>query len=243
MRGVPHVQRGLPEMRRNPGLGELQEAFRRAFGSIPPVPELPTAPLEPGQHYVRQPNGIWLLPVCVEFEWGTNNSWYGKSIMSMFADFEHTDKPAPREYSDQEIVGWRSWRLMGEINEEPELWSVHNDTKWLASTLRAHERPAQENNSGIYAHADREKAREMAFAEPWPQAYGEVALSGIVVEGARGYRGEQAVIRSLYLIRGTDERSPLDLADALSRRYDVDVALDIDGENMPEPEADGDDED
>lgn len=145
-----------------------------------------------------------------------------------------------QESSDTEIVGWRCWRL--KTDERPELQSLHHDTAWDTAVLRATQEPTVKNVTGIYALDDRAAIGFMlADFDPYAPVYGEVALSGTVIEGSKGFRGECAVIRSLFLRRGDATHNALELADALAQRYAVSVELDIDARAWPTPDEDDED--
>lgn len=163
------------------------------------------------------------------------------SMRTVFGYDEGTPAPTVRqESSDTEIVGWRCWRL--KTDERPELQSLHHDTAWDTAVLRATQEPTVTNVSGIYALDDRAAIGFMlADFDPYAPVYGEVALSGTVIEGSKGFRGECAVIRSLFLRRGDATHNALELADALAQRYAVAVELDVDARPWPTPDEDDED--
>ena len=96
-----------------------------------------------------------------------------------------------------EVVAWRAWYMLG----NGILRSVSYDTQWEGPVLRADEIPMGRNSNGIYAVRTLDQV-------PFAHAWGEVALSGIVVEGELGYRAEVATIRSLFVGRERHEVAP-----------------------------------
>src|SRR5439155_2347164 len=97
-----------------------------------------------------------------------------------------------RTRSCVEIMGWRAWTL---VPGEECLRSVsYNHVIWDGPVLHADAIPTARNPNGVYAV-------HIPNNVPWTRIWGEVALSGTVVEGENGYRGEVATIRSLYIAR------------------------------------------
>ena len=121
-----------------------------------------------------------------------------------------------------EILAWRGWLV--ECAETPcQLASVaHAGYRWDGPIVHADEIPTATNANGLYAR----KTFDAIIGEYDAPVLGEVALSGIVVEGERGYRAQTAAIRSLYLnVNGQYPRGPLLLADELEQRYQCPVTL------------------
>ena len=144
----------------------------------------------------------------------------------------------------QEIVAERSWNL-SQDEQGPVLYSVCHPVVWDGPTLRANVQPGKSDAYGIYA----QRALEPCYAA-YP-VVGTVALSGIVVEGELGFRGECATIRtlrlrslpseapryliqdSMYLLAYYMGGQPLawkhpawDVAEKLAARYCCDVTID-----------------
>jgi hypothetical protein len=128
---------------------------------------------------------------------------------------------------ESEIVAWRGWQL-GEDDDGPLLRSFNN-TPWTGPVLTADKEPDPGHNHGIYALGQRPDWRSPNASYFLDAAYGEVGLSGLVIEGGCGYRAERAVVRSLYV--GNPERyGPLgermcawEIAGLLGERYGVEV--------------------
>ena len=131
----------------------------------------------------------------------------------------------------QEILAVRSWYLFSEPGPflEDQFYLVSwNATRWEGPTLRADAVPTPENAHGIYA-----RPRNWQPSPYWmpqvsqpgmpPKVWGEIALSGRVIECESGYRAEQGTIRSLFLF-GTGGRS-IDLKEQLEARYGVSVVV------------------
>lgn len=139
--------------------------------------------------------------------------------------------PSPSELvvsQDGPIIGWRSWRL----RPDGYLLSSTRDVVWDGPTIRADAMPHRSTSNGIYAV-------RMVEQMPPNEVWGEVELSGVVVVGEAGYRGEVATVRSLYLNRRQEE-APLDgvtppqtwvewpspaFVAELEARYGVDVTI------------------
>jgi hypothetical protein len=135
----------------------------------------------------------------------------------------------------------------------------HKPMRWEGPAVRADKTPTAESAHGIYALTkDRLDAPYLGgiATVAWAQVhlgvpvtdvaagthpsdgryktegvvYGEVALSGTVIEGTKGYRAEQAVVRSLTLkldkawAVGANLR-PLEIMAALEDRYQCPVSL------------------
>ena len=145
----------------------------------------------------------------------------------MEVTWAHYNVPAPRHYVKHppppvlepikgEIVAWRGWRLRHD-HGGVRLWSTTWDVSWDGPTLTAHMVPAMDDRNvhamlmplwvggelpafataaGVYALRP-EAFRESTYAHL--PVIGQVALTGVVVEGDSGYRAERATIRSLYL--------------------------------------------
>ena len=88
------------------------------------------------------------------------------------------------------------------------LRSLTKNTIWEGPSITADHRPKLDNENGIYA-LKREDGYEydptVRFRlfdwnyRTGSLVWGQVALSGVVVEGTMGYRAERSTIRSLYI--------------------------------------------
>lgn len=134
-----------------------------------------------------------------------------------------------RKQQNVEIVAQRGWRLKVQLIEsdvvEAILYSL-NGTRWEGPMLRADLVPTTANANGIYAVMSSSPHR-VSYCKS--HVIGEVALSGTVIEGEMGYRGEQATVRSLILHHGhhqlPDDVRVLDVVWALEARYHCDVTV------------------
>lgn len=135
---------------------------------------------------------------------------------------------------ETEILAWRGWHLDRESWWAPRLASVNYHTVWETPVLRADEVPTAWNTNGIHAlRAKPSRASEDFWDYFALSVYGEVALSGTVVEGDRGYRAEQAIVRRLWVANPGDIPTPLrtrwslwSLAAILAHHYEVEVDVD-----------------
>lgn len=124
-----------------------------------------------------------------------------------------------------EILAWRGWNFAASPSE-PILQSVTYPVRWDGPTLLADAVPTAKNGHGI--HALKVKDTNSSYLSE-VAAFGEVALSGIVVEGTDGYRAERATIRSLWVAsprcRGTtgERYCAWEIAGMLAARYEVEV--------------------
>lgn len=128
----------------------------------------------------------------------------------------------------QEVIAYRAWLFQGMgIENDAVLWSVAHPVRWEGPVLTADRVPSMNSRHGIYAKSTLEGLNQEYGRQP---VIGEVALSGVVVEGDNGYRAERCVIRSLTLyykrLKHEYDVSPLELAARLEKRYHVDVTLD-----------------
>ena len=126
------------------------------------------------------------------------------------------------EHRDTEVIAWRGWNCT--TGRDFFLESPSQGTRWHGPVLHAHEKPELDNGCGVYGLA------EAAWLESGYvgscTVFGEIALSGRVVEGPHGWRGEVATIRSLKL--KPPPQGPEDREEAqriLSERYGVEVEL------------------
>lgn len=153
------------------------------------------------------------------------------SVKGRTITIEVARKPATvvHEQQNVEIVAQRGWRLKVQLIEsdvvEAILYSL-NGTRWEGPMLRADLVPTTANANGIYAVMSSSPHR-VSYRES--HVIGEVALSGTVIEGEMGYRGEQATVRSLILHHGhhqlPDDVRVLDVVWALEARYHCDVTV------------------
>jgi hypothetical protein len=144
------------------------------------------------------------------------------------ADAERAPRPRlTLEPVAQEIVAYRAWLCAPDDDGRAVLWSLTRHVIWEGPTLVADLRPSEEHLHGVYA-----------VKEPWQRnvhswSYtfavdGQVALSGVVLEGETGYRAERATIRALtlYYKECRWQKAPIEIARELEERYQVDVKLD-----------------
>ncbi len=143
--------------------------------------------------------------------------------------------PVVRWQSDRELLAWRAWRLAILMDDDvnqigPRLLSLSAPCIWDGPAIRVDltVSSGKEQPSGIYAlKPDGTERWEWRRSERcW--VTGWVALSGRVVEHARGYRAERAVIRELRLGVGTHlavRKGPMlrDLIASLEQRYQAPV--------------------
>jgi hypothetical protein len=142
------------------------------------------------------------------------------------------------------IVGWRYWNL----DQSGSLKSANLDSTWRPGEIkrayctplpgnlgngakrRPHPAPDDACSCGIYASRDLKSLRKsVALFHEDRLVVGEVMLWGRVIPGERGYRGEFAYPRSLYLVPETFPRGsePQKIAVGLRGRYGVE------GETLP----------
>lgn len=129
--------------------------------------------------------------------------------------------PPPLVPVDHEILAWRGWNLdLDEIKLAPLMvyGGIFCDT-WAGPTAVADQVPSLDTTSGLYALKEPNYRLD-------GDVVGQVALSGIVLEGTTGYRAERAAIRSLTLRSCAHPRlCPLEVASILEERYKVDVEV------------------
>jgi len=131
--------------------------------------------------------------------------------------------PAPSlEPITQEVLAWRGWSLNWAEKEQGWfLYSVNHDVRWDGPSLMADKVPDSQNTHGIYALADKGQLLLQGYGT---QVLGEVALSGIVVEGERGYRAERATIRNLVVFGyPRPDVRPIEILVELENRYQCEV--------------------
>lgn len=129
----------------------------------------------------------------------------------------------------QEILAWRGWHLSKDKEGHARLTSLAHGVAWDGPRLIADAIPTNNNNNGVYALMKGTEHYEHYRQEA--SVWGSVALSGIVIDGERGYRAEQAVIRSLTIRRHPEELRDiimLEIACALEDCYQCSVELDSD---------------
>jgi hypothetical protein len=126
---------------------------------------------------------------------------------------------APEPVSE-EIIAWRGWKMKRDDANRWVLLSITWNAVWEGPTFIADEIPARDSQHGVYARKSRETLGEYAGV-----CCGEVALSGVVVEGENGYRAERATIRSLIIFGwpAPDVR-PLEVMTELEERYQCEVS-------------------
>jgi hypothetical protein len=135
------------------------------------------------------------------------------------------------EQIDTEILAWRGWVLDPAYEDEPTLRSITYHTPWEGPVLTADKPPASGTTHGIYALKAKPALGEQDFGYFCKAAFGEVALSGQVIIGQRGYRAERAVIRSLWLANPAylgefkENMCLWELAGVLEQKYGVEVLV------------------
>jgi len=104
------------------------------------------------------------------------------------------------------IVGWRGWRLHGDMlmgMHFPVIWEPEKpliaDSSYCGIN---HEIPGENCMCGIHATKDREGLR-LNYLMGLPDIYGTVSLWGRVAIHSRGYRAEFAYPKELWV---SDER-------------------------------------
>lgn len=168
--------------------------------------------------------------------------WGGNSPLRS----EPVEPPKPKlwekpEKLEQEIIAYRAWLLdwecagwSGEGSNElpilrPVLHSINQQFTWDGPVARSTTPPAANSKAGLYAVGveDRFGDNFRSYVTSG-NVWGEVALSGIVVEGDCGYRAEVTTIRRLWIGGGMRINvyidSPARLAQLLADRYQCDVA-------------------
>lgn len=126
-----------------------------------------------------------------------------------------------------ERIGYRSWLLKARM-----LHSLNHPVVWEGPTLTADRPPEKEHGHGIYC-LKKYDPNNIYLQDHW--VTGSVALSGKVLEYTDGWRAERATIRSLTLHAAKSlaqakawyrkQDTPNAVAQALSERYQVEVAL------------------
>lgn len=148
-----------------------------------------------------------------------------------------------RPERDPSPVFWSSFRPgyfiaekhpihVGQAGCHLRLRSVHRPVYWDSPTLAADRVPSLASAHGIYAlkRMPEPKGLHSDYVRSCG-VYGQVALSGIVIQGEHGYRAERCVIRSLQL--GNPHwwqrwGVPVDeLVRQLEARYQCDVTRDV----------------
>jgi len=155
----------------------------------------------------RPYGGIWDDSAC---------HWCGKTNPA------HEQQPSSViEHRTTEILAWRGWDLY----DEAYLWS-YGRTRWDGPTLTADKKPDPNHNHGLYAVKDQQCSNWCSYSA-YRDVIGEVALSGLVVEGETGYRAEHCTIRKLSVQRVPPKRVPLEFQAELEERYQCEVELDL----------------
>ena len=153
----------------------------------------------------------------------------------------------PIIHRSTEVLGWRAWDLVLDEDGAPVLESLNNRFRWPGPSAANATPPDPEwtlasayppddiaDAPGFFARKDRAGAERYANvnAAPYPpgrpRALGEVALSGLVIEGEDGYRAQRCTIRSLTIFGGIgDVVNVWDLAARLEARYACDVTVEL----------------
>jgi hypothetical protein len=162
---------------------------------------------------------------------GASTPTTGSALVPVTA-FGASAERAPRarltpEPVAHEIIAYRAWLCYPGDDGRAVLGSLTRHLLWEGPTLVADVQPAEEHLHGI--HAVKQPWRE--WASSWNYTFavdGEVALSGVVLEGETGYRAERATIRALTLYYKECHwgKAPIEIARELEERYQVDVKLD-----------------
>lgn len=134
-----------------------------------------------------------------------------------------------------EILAWRAWRIQRCGMEDFRLLSVTRDIRWDSPRLVADKEPDPAHEHGIYALAKPDRPVYQSYGIDHGYRYknpvhGVVALSGIVLEGERGYRAHQAMVRALWLNMGVlaemhDDLRPIEVMAAMEERYQCPVSV------------------
>ena len=201
-------------------------------------------------------------PVADHFRASTGALWCrcmgcscGMTGYSLGGTFSLATTAAPRtgdgvkiESQDTEIIAWRAWFLVeheGDWYLRSFFYPMDDPMRWEGPAVRADKTPELESKHGIYALTEKrfgsvcdENVYSMRAiggdghykAEGF--VYGEIALSGTVIEGTNGYRAEQAVVRSITLKLDkawalTSKQVPLEIQASLEQRYQCPVTLDV----------------
>ena len=135
--------------------------------------------------------------------------------------YGYADEKPPLVAVSKEIIAWRGWRLV----KYEDGWRLHSvsmaDVCWDGPTLVADKVPERDSPHGIYAINNRAAVVGNGYQG---HCLGEVALSGVVVEGIYGYRAERATIRSLTLLGYFDVSTrPIEIMADLEERYQCEV--------------------
>lgn len=141
------------------------------------------------------------------------------------AAYKMKSTPQALEPVSKEIIAWRGWRLV----KYADGWKLHSVTQhlvcWDGPTLIADKVPEWNSQHGIYALTERNAVVGNGYQG---HCLGEVALSGVVVEGSNGYRAERAMIRSLTLLGYFDPSTrPIEIMADLEERYQCEVSWEM----------------
>jgi hypothetical protein len=139
------------------------------------------------------------------------------------------DKP---ETVTGEIVAYRGWDYDFQVTRDGavnvRLESRHQDFYWDGPVTTADEPPSASGDHGLYAvAAEAHHAGNFCTYVKDAPIWGRVALSGVVVEGANGYRAERATVQELWVNADhlDDEDSADGMCKALGDRYQCDVSV------------------
>jgi hypothetical protein len=148
----------------------------------------------------------------------------------------------PIIHRSTEVLGWRAWDLVLDADGEPILESLNIRYHWDGPSAANATPPTvvwtmlavRSDAPGFFARKTREGAAAYLDGHRAAhRAFGEVALSGLVIEGEDGYRAQRCTIRSLTIFGGIgDVVNVWDLAARLESRYACDVTIEL-----PEPSA------
>lgn len=136
------------------------------------------------------------------------------------------------EVQTTEIIGYRAWDygcvVQPDSTVEILLQSPYQGTLWEGPVLTADREPGVGHGCGLYAIGTKERSETnyYDYVEP-AKIWGKVAMSGIVVEGARGYRAERMAIQELFVNPDymDGHSSPQGLAKLLADRYQCDCTV------------------
>lgn len=177
-----------------------------------PASELIVAP--PGSGSVEPPvlgskkmvrhGSLWIDESVLRDAFSVTFSWPGIHRMGWDVVPLRAGEPVadtPPEPIVGELMALRGWDLQKQYDGRWLLESINQALVWDSPTMRADKVPSRANRNGIYATKDT-SSEYLTIDDDGsgaPRVVGVVALSGVVVEGSSGFRGEVCTIRELWL--------------------------------------------